>query len=142
MARPRLDSSSTPARFATIRIVAHAPQTARRLAWRFAETHMETGSCDYTQALADASVLNDRCLLIVDLGWSGPELDQSLDFLFRVTYMAQPPKVVALVPRMTGQSRPQWAELGVALAVDRITPPPEIAECVMKMLQIPTLMSN
>lgn len=128
----------------TIRIIAHAPQTARRLAWRFDASQFNIASYDFTQALSDTTLPNDHHLLIVDLGWSAPELDQSLKFLFQITRLAAPapPKVVALVPRMTGSSRPQWAELGVTLALDRTTPPPEIAERVLRILRMPTLLSD
>ena len=135
MTQPHLDSSSNPPQIERIVIIAHAPQTARRLAWRFAETAFLVKSYDYTEAAADTAVVASASLLLVDLGWSEAELEQSLDFLFQATRGDRRPKIVALVPRLSGQSRPDWAELGVTLALDSTTPPPEIAEAVLKILQ-------
>ena len=63
-----LDSSPTATRFERLTITAHGSQTARRLAWRFAETGLEIKSCDFTEAAHAPLAYSNTDLIIADLG--------------------------------------------------------------------------
>ncbi|MFM7318596.1 MAG: hypothetical protein ACKO5E_16755 [bacterium] len=73
-------------------------------------------------------------LLLIDLGWTEPELTTAMQFLldFRKVHPAMPACV--LVPRLQPESRPGWAELGVGLVLDRATAPPVIAKTLFSWL--------
>jgi hypothetical protein len=115
-----------------VRIVSNGPNTARRLAWRFVESGFETESYELSESFENlAGMFFDHTLLILDLGWSESEVDRSMKFLFAMTAQQRRLKIVALVPRLEPESRPLWSELGVFLALDRTTAPPEIVARVL-----------
>lgn len=115
-----------------VRIVSNGPNTARRLAWRFVESGFETESHELSESFENLpGMFFDHTLVIVDLGWSESEIDRSMKFLFALTAHPRSLKIVALVPRLVPESRPLWSELGVFLALDRTTAPPEIVARVL-----------
>lgn len=138
MPEPRPEKSLNRPKIETIVIIAHGPLCARRLAWRFDGNIFSVKTCDLTKVKFDAAEPTFNWLLIFDLGWEPAELEISMALLFEVTRKADPPRVVVLAPRLFDRSRPGWAELGVVLALDRTTPPPEIAEYVGRLCGIST----
>ncbi|RLS24780.1 MAG: hypothetical protein DWH73_02925 [Planctomycetota bacterium] len=116
----------------TIRILSHGPNMARRLGWRLAEQGFEIETCRITETFTlDSTETLEQILMIIDLGLCEPEIEISMNILFAITKRANPPRIVALIPYMDPESRPFWSELGVFLALDQTTPPPEIVASIL-----------
>jgi len=116
---------------------AHDSSLTRRLAWRFESQGMgvenrrigETGPIE-------SETWPENTAHVVDLGWADAQIEAALAVVFSLTdsersdFVAT--KVYVLAPWFDSTTRPAWAELGVRLVLDRTTPPPDIAKCVMR----------
>lgn len=127
------DSALVRREIRSVGIVSNGVNTARRLAWRFVESGFETESYDLIQCFGNLSgMFSDEHLVVVDLGWTEAEIERSMEFLFKISDQESRPKIVVLVPQLEPESRPLWSELGVFLALDRTTAPPEIMARILQ----------
>jgi hypothetical protein len=117
----------------SVRLLAHDAALYRRVGWRFEErglivSKMTIGEFD-TNSLADTD--SSATAFLVDLGWSETEIAEAMRVVFALTELSDPLRVVVLAPWFDAATRPEWAELGVSLVLDRTTPPPTIVESVI-----------
>lgn len=120
----------------SIVIASHGTTTFRRIGWRLNDLGHSTHHFDFEPEPDQERALPYHSALIVDLGNSQVHIDQSFNMLVNYIRTHERMPCSVLVPRMAGTVRPQWAELGVGLAIDRVCPPPEIVKMIHQWLKL------
>lgn len=127
----KIDKHRTPA----IIIACHGPTTFRRLGWRFVKLGYLVTCLDLDMDTFAIPENSDNATIIADLGSCGSRMEKGFAFLNRQLDDIAPHKTVVLVPKLVSQTRPLWAELGVSVVLDRLTPPPEIVSTIHHWLK-------
>jgi hypothetical protein len=127
----KIDKHRTP----VIIIACHGPTTFRRIGWRFVKLGYLAVYIDLELETFAIPENSDNATMLVDLGMSDPQIEKGFAFLSQHFDKPISQKTVVLVPKLVNQKRPQWAELGVAIVLDRVCPPPEIVSRIHDWLK-------
>lgn len=127
----KIDKHRTPA----IIIACHGPTTFRRIGWRFVKLGYLVTCLDLEMETFTIPEVSDNTTIIADLGSCDSQMEKGFAFLSHQLGGIALPKTVVLVPKLECQTRPQWAELGVCVVLDRVTPPPEIVSTIHHWLK-------